>query len=160
MQQLGPNSGLAVTGAFAAANLAPVTAPEQLLLYVADDRAAARARKSLRLLPTQRGGNVVLLAPADPSQLWGVEPMEDITSPSRIPGGSVPRAGLTQVALDCLCGNGRLPQDGEALLEYLRTNQWRWRAGSLEDLDWPDPKAITDEDKNDTSGKAARRFPK
>jgi hypothetical protein len=125
-QDLG--GGLAVTGAFAAASLAAVTAPEQLLLYAADERIAARARKYLRLLPTPRGGNVVLLSPADPSHLWGLDA-----------SAAPPRAAWSQVVLDCLSGNGRLPQDGEALLEQLRQTEWQWRASSLDELGWPGP---------------------
>lgn len=37
--------------------------------------------------------------------------------------GNLRYAAPSQVAVDCLAGNGRMPAEGEALLEWMTTNQ-------------------------------------
>jgi hypothetical protein len=48
----------------------------------------------------------------------------------------------TQVALDCLSGNGRMPAEGEAVLSWLEANEAAWRVPSLDDIT-PMSKATT-----------------
>jgi hypothetical protein len=43
-------------------------------------------------------------------------------------------AAPSQVAVDCLTGNGRMPAEGEALLEWMLANESEWRAESLQEL--------------------------
>ena len=115
--------GVAITGSVAANQLNPVAAPGQLVLYVADETTRNLVRKTCRLLPAQRGGDVVLLLPADPSQLWGTV---------EVPSLAAPTVALSQLAIDCLAGNGRLPEEGEAVLAFMREQEDRWRLPSLD----------------------------
>lgn len=43
-------------------------------------------------------------------------------------------ASPVQVMVDCFTGAGRVPADGEALLDWLRRCEPRWRATSLTPL--------------------------
>ena len=101
-----------VTGSFAAYEIAPIAAPAQLALYT---HQSDQVIKQLSLLPTDRGADVVLLTPASDSQL---------VRPRKVDG--LRHVGVSQLALDCLAGNGRLPEEGEAIIEWMHTNpQWR-----------------------------------
>jgi hypothetical protein len=111
------NSEVAVTGSFAVADIAHVTAPTQLMLYVSD----VREMQSVgRLLPTDRGADVVLLQPEDPAQLKGLRTVDGLA-----------HVGLSQLALDCLSGNGRLPEEGQAVLDWMRSHEQEWRGPML-----------------------------
>jgi hypothetical protein len=116
---------VAVTGSVAANAVNPVAAPGQLVLYVGDETTRDLVRKTCRLLPAQRGGDVVLLIPADASQLWGVRGISSLPAPT---------VAISQLAIDCLAGNGRLPEEGEAILGFMRENEDRWRLSSLVEL--------------------------
>ncbi|RIV31344.1 hypothetical protein [Micromonospora radicis] len=106
-----------VTGSFAASEIAKVAAPTQLVLYVRD---AQEMRQYGRLLPTDRGADVVLLHPEDAAQMaW-----------ARIVDG-LPHVGLSQLVLDLLGGNGRLPEEGQAVLDWMRAHENEWRQRSL-----------------------------
>jgi hypothetical protein len=109
-----------ITGSFAAVRLAPVAAPALLLAYCDDPASVAR---ELHLLPADEGANVVLLAPFDPV-VW-----EQSTS-----DGVLRYAAASQVAADCLTGTGRMPAEGEAVLEWMQENESSWRSQSLERL--------------------------
>jgi hypothetical protein len=102
-----------VTGSVAAAQVAPITAPAQLVLYTSSPKAI---RTEAKLLPATRGANVVLLRPADISQ---------VDRPRLING--IAHAGLSQLAMDCLAGNGRLPEEGEAVLRVMAETEDQWR---------------------------------
>lgn len=110
----------AITGSFAAQRLNPVAAPSLLAVYCADVPATARA---LDLLPADEGANVALLRPFDPV-VWDRTVSE----------GGLTYVSPTQVALDCLAGNGRMPAEGEAVLTWLAANESAWRAPSLTDI--------------------------
>jgi hypothetical protein len=43
-------------------------------------------------------------------------------------------AAPSQVAIDCLSGSGRMPSEGEALLEWMRRHEGRWRCQSIDEL--------------------------
>ncbi|WP_431905271.1 hypothetical protein [Micromonospora carbonacea] len=102
-----------VTGSFAASAVAPVAAAAQLVLYTSDP---AAMRNFGRLLPSDRGADVVLLRPEDEAQL----------ARSRQVSGRT-HVGLSQLALDCLGGNGRLPEEGHALIDWMRKHESQWR---------------------------------
>jgi len=94
-----------------------VVVPSQLVLYVPDAENFAQRHE---LMPAQQGANVVLLHAADGSQL---------DRPRRVAGKR--QVGVSQLALDLLTGNGRLPEEGEALLEWMAVNPTEWRLPQL-----------------------------
>lgn len=107
----------AVTGSVAAARLAPVAGPEMAIIYTTDPERLASAG---RLLPTEQGANVVLAVPYDPVVFEAVEKAD-----------GVPYVSPIQVAMDCLTGNARMPAEGEALIDWMRANEERWRRREL-----------------------------
>lgn len=109
--------GPVITGSYAAVRVAPVAAPALLAIYCT---APSELATPLGLLPTDSGTDVVLLQPADPV-VWQGTTTED----------GLIYAAPTQVAMDCLSGNGRMPAEGEALLEWLTKNEPRWQRPSL-----------------------------
>lgn len=109
--------GIAVTGSFAAVRLAPVAGPALLLAYVNDPGAFAA---QVNLLPAERGANVVLLRPSD-MVVWD----RTITT------NGITYAAVSQVAVDCLTGNGRMPSEGEALVDWMEANESSWRFPSI-----------------------------
>ncbi len=115
----------AVTGSFAAVRLAAVAAPTLLCVYCDDVDALASA---LELIPADEGANVVLLRPFDAVVWQRTDEQEGIryVAPS-------------QAAIDCLTGNGRMPAEGEALLEWMLANEQQWRLGSLSGLAASEP---------------------
>jgi hypothetical protein len=108
---------VALTGSFAAVRLAPVAAPALLCAYVEDVDAVAA---QLDLIPADEGGNVALLRPFD-AVVWERHSEHD----------GVVHVAPSQVAVDCLTGNGRMPAEGEAVLEWMLANENAWRLGSL-----------------------------
>lgn len=101
-----------VSGSYAAHQIAPVAVPAQLLLYVPDIKTFA---KRWELLATSTGANVVLLEAATDSQL---------ERPRTVDG--LRHVGYSQLVMDLLSGNGRLPEEGEAVLQWMiDTPGWR-----------------------------------
>jgi len=43
-------------------------------------------------------------------------------------------AAPSQVAIDCLSGSGRMPAEGEAVIEWMLANEERWRLPSISAL--------------------------
>ena len=113
-------SNVIVTGSFSAVRFAPIAAPSLLILYSSEPTNLA---KRLRLLPADRGSNVVLLNPFD-EVVW-VNSSED---------SGVRYASAGQTAADCLTGNGRMPAEGEALTTWMVDNESKWRAPSISAL--------------------------
>jgi len=107
----------AVTGSFAAGRLAPVAAPALLAVYVDDPRVVAYA---LGLIPADQGVNVALLTPFDPV-VWERASLVD----------GLTYVAPTQAAADCLTGNGRMPAEGAALLQWMTENESLWRLEAL-----------------------------
>lgn len=121
LEQLGETKQrVAITGSFAAVRRAPVAAPALLMLYCDDVPAVA---DELRLLPADTGANVALLRPFDPV-VWSRTTIED----------GISYAAVSQVAVDCLTGNGRMPAEGEALLKWMAEDEGSWRASSLDEF--------------------------
>lgn len=115
-----PTARTAITGSFAAVRLSPVAAPALLAVYCEDGNAVANA---LGLIPADQGANVVLLRPFDPI-VW--ERTEEEYG--------VQYVAPSQAAVDCLTGNGRMPAEGEALIQWLLANERTWRLDSLAEL--------------------------
>ncbi|WP_416902201.1 hypothetical protein [Micromonospora echinospora] len=108
-----------VTGSFAVTEYVRVAAPTQLVLYVPN---TAQFADHHGLMPADRGANVLLLRAADRSQLERIRMVE-----GRF------HVGISQLALDCLAGNGRLPEEGDALIDWMRDNIASWRDRLLPD---------------------------
>jgi hypothetical protein len=107
----------AVTGSFAAVQLAPIAAPALLAVYADDVDALAR---KLDLMPADEGANVALLRPFDPVVWSGTSATDGIVY-----------VAPSQATVDCLTGTGRMPAEGEALLEWMLADEQRWRRPSL-----------------------------
>ncbi|MGH9204677.1 MAG: type IV toxin-antitoxin system AbiEi family antitoxin, partial [Vicinamibacterales bacterium] len=110
----------AVTGSFAAVRTAPVAAPALLTVYTDDPASLA---KTLRLLPASEGANVLLLRPFD-----------DVVWARGVREKGIAYVSPPQVAVDCLTGVGRMPSEGEAILNWMSENESTWRVGSLQQL--------------------------
>jgi hypothetical protein len=110
----------AITGSFAAVRLAPVAAPALLTAYTDNTDVLAA---ELGLLPADEGANVALLGPYD-AVVWARTTIED----------GVRWVSPSQVAVDCLTGNGRMPAEGEALISWMVKNEDRWRLGGLAEM--------------------------
>jgi hypothetical protein len=107
----------AVTGSVAASRLAPVAGPEMAIIYTTDPERVVSAG---RLLPTEEGANAVLAIPYDPVVFETVAKVD-----------GVPYVSPAQTAMDSLTGNARMPAEGEALIEWMRRNEPRWRTRGL-----------------------------
>ncbi len=110
-------SDWAVTGSVAASRLAPVAGAEMAIIYTTDPERLAAAG---RLLPTAQGANVMFAVPYDQVVFEAIEEAD-----------GVPYVSPTQAAIDCLTGNARMPAEGEALIEWMRANEERWRSREL-----------------------------
>jgi len=118
LEQLGSlGTRTAVTGSFAAGRRAPVAAPALLAVYTDAPQVMV---DDLGLIPADQGANVALLAPLDPV-VW------DRTSTA----DGITYVAPSQAAADCLTGNGRMPAEGDALLQWMTVNESRWRLDAL-----------------------------
>jgi hypothetical protein len=112
LDRLADDPDAVVTGSFAASKINPVAAPAQLAIYVPDIRAFQR---KYELYPTRAGSNVLLLEPSSQSQLGRSLTIDGVR-----------QVGHSQLVLDLLGGNGRLPEEGEAIIEWMiDTPGWR-----------------------------------
>lgn len=111
-------SGTAVTGSFAAVRRAPVAAPALLAVYSDDPEQLARG---LDLLPADQGSNVLILQPYDPVVWRRTTTADGITYVSD-----------SQAVVDCLTGTGRMPAEGQALLDWMLANERSWRVDNLD----------------------------
>jgi hypothetical protein len=73
----------------------------------------------LNLLPAEQGADVRLVRPADDGVFARTSTSDGIrwVAPS-------------QIVLDCLGGTGRMPNEGEAVLEWMTENEGEWRIAS------------------------------
>lgn len=104
----------AITGSFAGSFAAQVASPRLLMAYVEDPAATA---DSLSLRPTTTGVNVILLRPFDPVVFDRSSERDGITY-----------VAMSQLAADLLTGPGRMPEEADAVLAWMRTNERRWRS--------------------------------
>jgi hypothetical protein len=111
------------TGSFAARGFAPMTVGGALMLYVPPGpRVVDEVAHDLGLLRVdQTSVEVLLLQPMSEGAM-------DRPHPERV--DDVPIVGLSQLVLDCLSGPGRLPAEGEALLEWMTNHEDEWRGPS------------------------------
>jgi hypothetical protein len=101
-----------VTGSFAAAKINQIAAPAQLAIYVPSIREFQRRYSLSR---TSSRSNVLLLEASSTSQLWRPRALDGIRY-----------VGYSQLVLDLLGGSGRLPEEAEAILEWMiDTPGWR-----------------------------------
>lgn len=110
------DAAYAVTGSFAAARIKAVAAPVGLAVYASQPDLLVG---SLNLLPAEQGADVFVVVPADD----GVFDRSSVTD-------GVRWVAPSQVVLDCLGGTGRMPQEGEAVLEWMIEDETRWRRPS------------------------------
>ncbi|MGW3303991.1 helix-turn-helix domain-containing protein [Streptomyces rubiginosohelvolus] len=108
--------GLSVTGSFAAQRFVHVAVGGQLMLYVAPWLDPVDVADELGLLPVTEGADVLLLK----------EPDEFVRQGSEVVDG-VQYVAPSQAALDCLAGPGRMPAEGEALLDFMEAHPQQWR---------------------------------
>lgn len=122
LRQAPASASVVVTGSFGAVRKAPVTAPALLAMYVDSIEAPAvqRVVDSMGLLPADEGADVVLIEPGDDAILRGTWSDDGVHF-----------VNLPQLAIDCLSGTGRMPAEGEALLEWMSANPGEWRVESL-----------------------------
>jgi hypothetical protein len=111
----------AVTGSVAAAKVAPAAVGGQLMLYVRPAMSLAQAGRELGLLPTEHGADVVLLEAADSVVFAGIRRVDRVA-----------HVALSQLAVDCLSGPGRMPAEGEAVLARMTASESAWRLRNLE----------------------------
>ena len=106
-----------ITGSFAAVRLAPVAAPTQLVLYTMNPRLLA---SRLPLMEVESGADTVLIRPENNvvmSRPWNEDGLR--------------YAAPSQVAIDCLSGSGRMPAEGEAVIDWMVANEERWRMPNI-----------------------------
>lgn len=117
VRQLEPEDQPVITGSFAAVRLAPVAAPTQLVFYTMNPRLLA---SRLSLLEVDSGADTVLIRPENHAAMRGAS-IED----------GLRYAVPSQVAIDCLSGSGRMPAEGEAVIEWMLANEDRWRLPNI-----------------------------
>jgi hypothetical protein len=114
-------SQIVVTGSYAARTVAPLAVGGQLMLYVpAGPHTPDEIGDDLGLLRVDKGADVLLLRAHD-----------KVVFDRTVYEGGVHRVALSQVVLDCLSGPGRMPAEGEAVLDYMETATDSWRAAQL-----------------------------
>ncbi len=104
----------AITGSIASNLIAPVAAPAMAIVY---SDSPDEIVETLELLPADSGANVILAQPYDDAAYTRSWKFDGVSFVS-----------LAQLAADCLTGVGRMPAEGEALVEWMRNNEARWRA--------------------------------
>ncbi len=104
----------AVTGSLAASTLAPISPARLATVWVRDGMSAAGA---LGLRFVDSGANVMLVEAADAGVFEDARRRDGVWY-----------ATPSQVAIDLLTSPGRGPQEGEALIEWMRANEEKWRS--------------------------------
>ncbi|MFJ4633602.1 helix-turn-helix domain-containing protein [Streptomyces sp. NPDC088847] len=113
-----------VTGSYAARPVAPVAVGGQLMLYVMPHSEHVRAvSKALKLIPVPEAADVQLLQAPD---------LSIFQRPRRY--DRYRQVGLSQLVLDCLSGPGRMPAEGETVLEHMAVDEHLWRVPDLSHL--------------------------
>jgi hypothetical protein len=107
------NSSYAISGSLAARRVAPYAEPRLALLYVED---LSDASAALDLAEAPDANNVLLVEPRDDLPFVRTSVIDD---------GRY--AALGQVAVDLLVGPGRMPAEGQALIQWMRDNEKEWR---------------------------------
>ena len=113
---------IAVTGSYAMGPVPSITIGGQLIFYVDQSYNPQRLIDDLGLLPAQNG-DVILLTPGDPVVFERMRVYSNI-----------PLVELSQLAIDCLSGPGRMPADGEEVLRFMIENEPSWRTRDIQSL--------------------------
>lgn len=129
LQRLGSHPELArqaaVTGPRAVEVVSPLTAGGQLMLYVPwTVHAPDEFGRALGLLRSEHSPDVLLLRAGN----------SVVFQRTRMVGDHVPHVALSQLAIDCLSGTGRMPAEGEAVLDKMISTEYEWRLPNLEAL--------------------------
>jgi len=109
----------AITGSLGAYLIAPVAVGGGAFIY-ADD--PAEVAETLDLLPADSGINVIV-----------ARPYGDAAYVRNWLADGATYVSLPQLAADCLTGGGRMPSEGEALVEWMAANEDRWRGSGFDD---------------------------
>ncbi|SDG38052.1 IclR helix-turn-helix domain-containing protein [Lentzea fradiae] len=115
---------ITVTGHYAARLVAPYATGGQLMLYVEAGPHSPDAWANRLGLMRADGGNVLLLRAHD-----------DVVFDRTRTVGGVPHVALSQLVLDSLAGPGRLPAEGEKVLDHMVEHQHEWRLPGPSDRD-------------------------
>ena len=95
------------------------------MLYVPhSEQAPYDVARALGLLPIDEAADVIVLRAHD-RVVFERPGMAD----------SIPRVALSQLALDCLSGPGRMPAEGEAILAHMADHEDLWRSSDLSSLE-------------------------
>lgn len=115
---------LVVTGSVAATAIAPVAVGGQLILFTRGRPFDVVLNRQLGIMPIHRRGQAgdVLLVEA---------PDQVVFERARLVAG-VPHVALSQLVLDCLSGPGRMPAEGEAVLQFMVEHEPEWRVPDRE----------------------------
>jgi hypothetical protein len=118
--QVDPQQPAVITGSFAAARLAPVAPPTQLVIYTMNPRLLA---SSLPLIEVDDGADTVLIRPGNNGAFSRTSTV-----------GGLRYAAPSQVAIDCLSGSGRMPAEGDAVIAWMQANEDAWRSPDISAL--------------------------
>lgn len=111
-----------VTGSHAARAVAPLAVGGQLMLYVRDNpEDVDLVTSELGLMEGAQEGADVLLLRAQDLSVWQ-RPLWH---------AGLWHVGPSQLVLDCLSGPGRMPAEGEKVLEFLTAHEQSWRKTDL-----------------------------
>ncbi|MEV7003880.1 hypothetical protein AB0N62_40410 [Streptomyces sp. NPDC093982] len=117
---------IAITGSYAAREVAPLSVGGQLMLYIRPDHFNDELIDNLGLLPVKQGADVLILDAHDPVVFKRLRTVDGL-----------PHVALSQLALDCLSGPGRLPAEGEAVLQSMAAHEEQWRDLDIDTIfDW------------------------
>ncbi|MCO5994956.1 hypothetical protein [Actinoallomurus rhizosphaericola] len=121
-ERAGREPRVTLTGSYAAHAIAPLAVGGQVMLYVsADLDSTDTVADDLGLLRVDEGADVLLLRAYD----------EVVFERNRDVDG-IRQVALSQLVLDCLSGPGRMPAEGEAVLNYMAEDERIWRASGIE----------------------------
>lgn len=118
--QLDDDERPVITGSFAASRLAPVAPSAQLVVYTMNPRALAA---KLPVMEVEAGADTVFIRPDNRVAMINATFDRGLLY-----------ATPSQVAIDCLSGSGRMPAEGEAMIEWMAANEDEWRLASIVDL--------------------------
>lgn len=104
----------ALTGSFAVPPTLQVAPPRLLMAYVDEP---AMIADSLSLKSTGVSANVILL-----------QPFDDVVYERSVRRAGVRYVSMGQLAADLLTGPGRMPEEAEALLAWMRKSELSWRS--------------------------------
>lgn len=112
-------SECAITGSFAAIRFEQIAAPTLLAVFATN---SDQMIEELRLIPSDSGSNVLLL-----------QSFDDVVFERSVLDDGIRYVAPAQIAVDCLTGNGRMPAEGEAVVDWMVANEGIWRKPSLQE---------------------------